>query len=886
MMKFNIFAFPNVTFKATRYLEHNTRTQILTVSGFQLRNPMCLFVQYGSRRAREIGLSMVACEEEQMEKQGDNKGSFVTYEDVITLCEEGRLKEALSIFHQIDIPGIWPDNNVYCSLLQGCVNVKSLTTGKRVHAHMIKTRFDPGIFIGNHLVNMYAKCRSLTNARHVFDKMPVRDVISWNTMIAGYSQRGCDEETLKLFCEMLRAGMRSNEFTFGSVLRASASLEALEQGKQVHVNIIKTGFELDVFAGSALLDMYAKCGRIDNAYQVFDKISDPNVVSWNAMIAGYAQKGYGEEAFELFRQMQLEGTKPDQSTFASVVTAFASSETPKLVKQVHVMIIEHGFESDVIVGNALVTVYAKCRSIEDSQMVFNTMRARDLVSWNAMIAGYSYNEHGDQALKLFSQMQEAGMKLDKFTLTSILCACGSPETLEQGKQIHAHAIKIGFEAETPVGNALVTMYIKCECIEDAHKVFDKMTKRDTVSWNALITGHAQHGHGEEALKFYLQMQQTSAKIDKFTFSSVLRACASLAALEQGKQVHAQITQTGFEMDTFVGSAVIYMYAKCGSIEDARKVFDDTSQGCSVSWNAMIAGYAQHGQGKEALQLFEQMQEAGIKPDHITFVGVLSACSHVGLVDAGRHYFDSIECDYGIIPRMEHYACVVDILGRAGHLDEAGDFISKMPFKPDAMVWRTLLGACRNHGNMELGKHAAECLLELEPHEDAAYVLLSNIYAAHGMWDDRAKVRKLMRDKGLRKEPGCSWIEVKKMVHAFIVEDRSHPQTQEIYAKLDELMGQMKAVGYVPDTSFVLHDVEQEKKEHNLCYHSEKLAIAFGIISIPLGTPIRVIKNLRVCGDCHTAIKFISKIAEREILVRDANRFHHFKYGLCSCGDYW
>jgi pentatricopeptide repeat protein len=329
-----------------------------------------------------------------------------------------------------------------------------------------------------------------------------------------------------------------------------------------------------------------------------------------------------------------------------------------------------------------------------------------------------------------------------------------------------------------------------------------------------------------------------------------------------------------------------MYSKCGSIEDAFQTFDVMSERNVISWNAMIAGCAQHGCGKEALKLFAQMPQAGIEPDHISFVSALSACSHSGLVDEGLQLFDSMCRDYCIAPREVHYACMIDLLGRAGRLDEARDFMKTIPFAPDAYVWGALLGACRLYGNIDLGKHAAECLFQLEPHNAAKYVLLSNIYAAAGRWDDVAKVRKIMKDRGVQKQPGCSWIEVKNKVHTFMVEDKSHPQTEEIYSTLEELARQMEAAGYVPDTNFVLHDVEMEQKEHSLYHHSEKLAIAFGLISTLPGLPVRIIKNLRVCGDCHTATKFISKIVEREIIIRDANRFHHFKDGLCSCGDYW
>jgi len=410
-----------------------------------------------------------------------------------------------------------------------------------------------------------------------------------------------------------------------------------------------------------------------------------------------------------------------------------------------------------------------------------------------------------------------------------------------------------------------------------------MSERNVVSWNALIAGYTQNNNGEDALKLYSQMQGIGMKPSAFTFSSILSACASLAVMEQGKWVHAHIIKTGCKLDVFVGNALVDMYGKCGCIEDARQVFDRLPRRDVVSWNAMITVCAQHGHGKEAVRLFENMQLAGLNPNRITILCVLSACSHAGLVNEGRFYFDSMNSKHGITPTADHYACIVDILGRAGHINEAEDLINRMPIEPTAGIWGALLGACRVHGNMDVGKRAAECLFELEPHDAGPRVLLSNIYAAAGRWDDAAKVRKMMKESGVKKEPGCSWVEVENTVHTFVVNDRSHPLTEKIYAMLKDLNGKMKEAGYVVEANSVVLAV---KKEDTYSYHSEKIALAFSLISTPTGAVIRIKKNLRVCSDCHSAFKFISKIVGREIVVRDTNRFHHFKEGVCSCGDYW
>eukprot|EP01018_Ginkgo_biloba_P028984 Gb_03512 [translate_table: standard] len=746
----------------------------------------------------------------------------------------------------MDRLGVRADSSIYAYLLQGCVKMKALEEGKRVHAHIIRSGFETDTYIANRLVNMYSKCGCLVDARKVFDKKARRDVVTWNAIMAGYVQHGYGEEALKLLCKMDGTGMKPNQVTFASVLGACASMAALEEGKQVHARIRKTGFESDVFLESTLVDVYAKCGSLEDARQVFDKMISPNVVSRSSMIAGYARNELWKEAFQLFEQMHQAAIIGNQFTFTSILSACINPEALKPGKQVHAYIIKTGFEIDVSVGNALITMYAKCGSIETARQVFDEMPIQAFVSWNAIVAGYSLNGLGEAALELFWEGQSAGMKPNEFTFSSIVRACTSVEDLEQGKQVHAHIFRTGFELDKFVGSSLLDLYLKCGKVENARQVFVKMPKRDTVLWTAMIAGFAQHGQGEDALNFFHQMQRAGEKPNQFTFTSVFRACASLAALEQGKQIHTHTIKTGIESDVFVGSALLDMYAKCGTIEDSHLVFNTLPDRNVVSWTAMIAGYAQHGCGKEALQLFGQMQREDMKPNHITFVGVLCACNHVGLVEEARHYFNSMSGIHNITPRLEHYACMVDLLGRAGHLDEAEDFIHQMSLKPGALVWQTLLGACRIYGNIEVGKRVGECLLELEPQDPATYVLLSNMYASARRWDEVAKVRKLMKERGVKKEPGCSWIEIKNSFHAFVVDDRSHPQTENIYAMLERLSGQMKEAGYVPDTNFVLHNVEQEQKEHSLGHHSEKLAIAFGLISTHPGMQTASIILSKAC----------------------------------------
>jgi pentatricopeptide repeat protein len=611
-----------------------------------------------------------------------------------------------------------------------------------------------------------------------------------------------------------------------------------------------------------------------------------NSFSWNTRLARYVKAGRFEETMELFQQLQQEGMIPDRFTFVQVINACTNLRLLDDGRHIHRQIIQSGCESDLYVSCSLVDMYAKCGSIEDAQAVFNRMPTRDVVAWNAMILGHVKCGQGQKAIMLFPQMQREGVKPDAVTFMGILNACASVAAIEEGRRIEEQVNQSGLDNDLFVRNSLLDMYAKCGSIEDAQRVFNKMPTHDVVAWNSIILGHVKCGQGQKALALYSQMQQERVEPNAVTFLGILNACASVSALEEGRNIHEQIIQSSFKTDVFVGNSLIDMYAKCGSLEDAKRAFNSMPMRDVGSWTAMLGGYAMYGQGREALGHFKQMCDEGVPMNNVTFVSLLSACSHAGLVDEGLRYFETMTSMYNTSPTVEHYAVMVDLLGRAGRLNEAEDLIKMMPCEPSASVWKSLLGACRIHGNVEMAERIAKRVLEIDPGDAAGYVMLSNIYAAAGKWDKSANVHKQRLERGVKKQPGRTWIEVNKRMHSFTVDDQNHPQIVAIRAELKKLAVQMEEIGYVPDTKFVLHDVEEEEKVARLCHHSEKLAIAFGLISTPPGTLIRIFKNLRVCGDCHTATKFIAKIVDRQIIVRDGNRFHHFKDGLCSCGDYW
>ena len=544
-----------------------------------------------------------------------------------------------------------------------------------------------------------------------------------------------------------------------------------------------------------------------------------------------------------------------------------------------------GLGFDLFLATKLVNFYSVCDSLRNAHLLFDRIPKSNLFLWNVLIRGYAWNGPYEAAISLYHQMLEYGLAPDNFTFPFVLKACSALSAIEEGRNIHEHAIRTGWETDVFVGAALIDMYAKCGCVRSAREVFDKIEERDAVLWNSMLAAYSQNGHPDESLALCSEMALAGLRPTEATLVTVISASADIAALPQGKELHGFSWKHGFESNDKVKTALVDMYAKCGSVKVARNLFEQLKEKRVVSWNAIITGYAMHGHANEALDLFEEMKEKSL-PDHITFVGVLAACSHGGLLDEGWMFFESMVRDYRIVPTIQHYTCMVDLLGHCGRLDEAYNLIMQMRAMPDSGVWGALLNSCKIHGNVELGEVALEKLIELDPDDSGNYVILSNIYAQAGKWEGVARLRKLMIDRGIKKGTAYSWIEVKNKVYAFLSGDTSHPDSDAIYTELKRLEGRMKEAGYVPDTGSVFHDVEDDEKTNMVCSHSERLAIAFGLISTPPRTRLLITKNLRVCEDCHVAIKFISKITEREITVRDVNRYHHFEDGICSCGDYW
>ncbi|KAL5538067.1 hypothetical protein UlMin_042277 [Ulmus minor] len=611
----------------------------------------------------------------------------------------------------------------------------------------------------------------------------------------------------------------------------------------------------------------------------------------------------------------LTSSKARSSTLRGLQSCSSMAE----LKQLHSQIIRLGLSTDNDAMGRLIKFCAVSKNgdLGYAYQMFDEIPHPDAFIYNTIMRGELQWELPRSRILMYLRMLEDSVLPNRYTFPSVVRACCLCDAVEEGKQVHAHVVKFGFGADGFSQNNLIHMYVKFQFLEEARRVFDKMYQRDVVSWTTLITGYSQCGFVDEAFELFelmpdrnsvswnamiasyaqnnrfpeafalfRRMEEEKVQLDKYLAASMLAACTGLGALDQGKWIHEFIERSEIELDSKLATTIIDMYCKCGCLEKAFEVFEMLSHKGISSWNCMIGGLAMHGKGKAAIELFEKMKKEKVTPDHITFVNVLSACAHSGLVEEGHRYFRSMIEVHGIEPRPEHFGCMVDLLGRAGMLESARKLIDEMPISPDAGVLGALLGACKIHGNIDLGEEIGEKVIELDPNNSGRYVLLANLYANAGRWEDVAKVRKLMNDRGVKKTPGFSMIEMEGVVNEFIAGGRAHPQAKEIYAKVDEMLERIRLAGYVPDTDGVLHDVDEEERENPLYYHSEKLAIAFGLLKTKPGETIRISKNLRVCKDCHNASKLISKVFDRQIIVRDRNRFHHFKMGECSCKDYW
>ncbi|EXB91255.1 hypothetical protein L484_016327 [Morus notabilis] len=825
--------------------------------------------------------------------------------------------------------------------MKACSSLRSIPMARKLHAQLISIGLDSSVFLQNNLLHMYSSCSLIDDAYRVFssienrnvfswntiinglvdsgqirkaailfDEMPERDSVSWSTMMSGYFHNGQPEETIRLFASMIRCCdyYVSNPFCFTCVMKACGGLGLIKLARQLHCLAEKLDLGSNMAVQSSVIDMYMKCNAVVSAEKMFLRMQNPSLFCWNSMIYGYSklygvrkafdtftqmperdhvswvtmisifsQHGLGVQSLSTFVEMWNKGFRPNSMTCACILSACASINELGWGSHLHARIVRMEQTLDSFLGNGLIDMYVKCGHLSFARMVFKCLR-------------------------------EQNVNLEEFTLATVLGVCLGQNYVSTGEQLHGFTIKAGMESFVPVGNALVTMYANCENADKANYAFNYMPTKDIISWTAMITAYSQvgnvgkareffnnmpdrnvitwnsmlgayvqNGFWEEGLKLYKLMRREGVVPDWITYAIVVSSCADLAVLKLGNQIVGHAEKLGFGSNVSVSNSVITMYSKCGRMEEAQKVFDSICEKNLISWNAIMAGYAQNGHGKKVIEIFKDMLNTNCKPDHISYTSVLSGCSHSGLVSEGKHYFSSMTKDFGISPTSEHFVCMVDLLGRAGLLEEAKSLIDGMTIKPNVAIWGALLGACRTHHDSNLAEFAMRNLLELDVGDSGCYVLLANIYSESGKLEAFTDVRKHMRERGIQKNPGCSWIEVDNRVHVFTVDDTNHPQIREIHSMLEEITKKIEGTGlYISPTNSL----------RSQAYHSEKLAVAFGLISLPAWMPIHVMKNLRVCQDCHLVIKLISLVTSRELIVRDGYRFHHFKNGLCSCGDFW
>ncbi|KAI3823234.1 hypothetical protein L1987_04667 [Smallanthus sonchifolius] len=795
--------------------------------------------------------------------------------------------QALILFARMQNGNLKANSVTVVELLRACGELFELRLGKEIHGYCLRHGlFNSNPHVDTSLMGFYLKCAPSV-ASLVFEMLDSRNSISWNTMISGYVNHGDYLKSLELFISMLIEGFECDSVTMLVVIKACAEYGNLELGMQVHQLVIKFGYS-NMHIINALMNMYNKFADFRSSYELFNSILTKDVALWNSMLSCSIESGFIDESVSILTEMQLDDIQINERTLVIILRLCAHLSNGLVNgKSLHAYAFKIGKEKNTYVGNSLVNMYALFNRVEDATRVFTKIKVSDVISYNVFISGLVYNKLKFQAWEMFIQMLDLEIKPNSQTVTSILAAFDSGEFFNVGRSIHGYVMKCGVQIDASLNTALTEMYINCEDEETGRGLFEKYPDKDLISWNSLLSTYIKNNQEEKALILFHRMI-SRVKPTIVTIINVLSLYTQLSNLPQGRCLHAYTLRrfSSLDRDLSLANAFITMYARCGSLEYAEKVFNSLPETDIVSWNAMIAGYGMHGCGDDAMMTFSKMVKEGIKPTQVTFVSALSACSHSGMIHKGLVLFHSMVQDFCITPERVHYACLVDLLARGGLLNEAKDVIETMPMAPDASTWRALIGACRIYSDTHMAKSAFENLIELEPTNAGNYVLLSNIYAANGLWSEVKNLRLIVKNKGLKKPAGRSWIVNKSKLYFFAAGDKTHAQSDKIYKKLTFLLTSVKEMGYVPDLRWVLHDADDERKLARVSSHSEKLAIAFGLISVNGGSPILITKNLRICGDCHEFSKYVSKLTKRIIILRDASRFHHFVDGSCSCKDYW
>ncbi|KAI5074378.1 hypothetical protein GOP47_0010339 [Adiantum capillus-veneris] len=793
------------------------------------------------------------------------------------MVHNGWGQQAFEQDQQVAYLSVQPNVTSFLCTLRVCSDTGVIEQGKDIHLQTVEGGIDSVLSIGTSLIDMYSKCGDLKTAYSIFNRLAVRDLVTWSVLISGYSQQGFSAEAVQLFKCFQQEGIKPDRVICACVLRAYANVADVDSGRDLHSYVIEMGLELDTEVSRALIEMYTRCGLVRDSNITFLRLERQDVVFWSLCMSTFLEIGRSADVLKLLEEMDKECMKPDKVMYVCILNACSKLASLVEGQQVHSQLVGCGHEWDLLIGSALIDMYMKAGSVLNAQMVFQNLGTQDVVTWSALTAGYVQHGHFEEALDLLVLMHQQGMAPNQVTYVCILKACSSLLALEKGKNVHIQITRSGYELNLFVANGLIDMYSKCGSIQEAEEIFNDMVVRDVVTWNAMIAGFAKNECGTEAVQSFQEMLQAGLKPDKVSFIGALNACSGMSALRQGIHIHSSIAAAGLESDNFIISALIDMYNKCGSLEDACFVFKRLPNRDVVTWTAMVAAHVQHSEYGHAFGCFEEMQRTGVKPNDVTFLCILSACSRLGLVSKGCFYLKLMKAEYGIEPALEHYNTLVDLLGHAGVWSAAEDFLETISISANLDGWTTLLGACKSHNYVELGRRCFNTLLRIDPRHAVGHAIMKNLYVSAGMHQEAEEINSSRKCTNLWKKPAKAYIEVDEKVHSFMVGDASHPESDRISQKLKSISKQMRilSLDFREGASAVL-------KDDTDCGHCEKLAVAFGLLSTPHGATIRVTKNLRMCVDCHVATRLISKIELREIIITDLYCVHHFKDGACSC----
>ncbi|KAK9153915.1 hypothetical protein Sjap_001395 [Stephania japonica] len=663
--------------------------------------------------------------------------------------------KAFEVYRRMIQEGVQPNLVTFVSIIPSGDNLED-RCGESIHASVVKCGLEDQSSVVTALLSMYAKLRDMVTSQFLFDGIPEKkSILSWNSMMSAYIQNGLPDESLNRFCKMISTGISPDSISMINVISACTRLKDTQTGMSAHAYCLRNGLT-NLNLSNTLLTFYCECDKLSTAIDLFSMMRIRNVVSWNTLISSCVHHGNINFVTELLHQMQYENVRFDLVTMISILPCYFERDGLLEGMAVHGHSIKTGFNTDVSLTNALISMYANCGDLYDCRVLFEGMQVRSVVSWNAILSGYRNYNLNQEVMVLFHQMIEEDQRPNSVTLLNTLPMCCSEL---QVKTIHAYAIRQGDLSEPPLLTSLICTYANFENLHLCQLLFEKADKRNVILWNAMMSAHLRNQNAEHVVALLREMLLLDQEPDHVTIVTLILACVQVNSFSLIQSIMAYIICKGFEKDILIRNALIDMYTRCGYISIARKIFDGMISKDIVSWSVMINGFAIHGDGKIALELFSQMKCSGVEPDDVTFISVLTACSHSGLVEEGRAVFNSMTEEYGIKPRMEHYACMVDLLGRTGHLSEAYELIKGLPFKPSESLLESALGACRIHGNFEIAEKIGSLLFDQDPKNSGSYVMLSNIYAAAGRWTDAIKVRSNMDDREVRKLLGFSTIEV-------------------------------------------------------------------------------------------------------------------------------